>query len=286
MLLFSFCINLIGLSSSIKEITIWAPNPVTGVLRKGSLRDQTFEYESSQDMCLTEHQVWWAAYEPIRRDLSVLRMRKILGPKVPLTPLQEFQVYAVAPVQSYGAWMGGSNTAVSSNMGFDTGRLKKSHYCTSACEDIRSNLELFIHPRVEQSRSRQVRFKWPFSMKCPNKKWAVIEYAMDDRPPLTQQELDQERILYETNEKFRPESQFPDYKSIIEPERRFGEPVRRCICVDEDEYAIRLMMQSSTTCGDATVFDDIQQGQFDDFIFAPILVSHSLGHQKADEALI
>ena len=170
-------------------------------------------YNHSQQLCIEAYAPWWNVYLPRRRSFNI---RGFLGPLTSeIPPLRTY----VAPVQSMGSRLGGNRAGENMNPG-------STPYCTTVCEELRSDLEIWLTSKIEGK--QQARYKMPFQMMCPEGYYADIVEAVDLREPVTE-ELWRLSVLISLQESsFRISQDYPSYE-VFKP-RVIGQPVDHCRC--------------------------------------------------------
>ena len=227
----------------------WTTLDVNGP-RVGALEQNQFRlYLHSQMLCKMEYQGWWTPYKEKRLAVKPFMMRRHLGrvaandPDFPPVPN-----YFISPVQSIGSYVGGGGSYDKGYTGLELAT--RSIYCTTYCEDMRSDLELYLTFRV--SSRRQVRFKGRYFMVCPLGTWAVIVAEEDDREPRTPIIARIEEALKRFRADFHPVQDWPDFVSMLEQEQRvIGRPVKRCVCLSDEQWQAKQLVAASTQCQDS-----------------------------------
>ena len=198
-------------------------------IKKPSLRDVVFvNYYTSDRVCKDLFRPWWK--------YSLERRQSLYGQKILTQELRSVVElmkpapdYILAPVQSVSAQMGCWKTVIRNK----SESQKKRYLCTFTCEDVRSDLELYLSLII--TNMVQTRSRGPVTMRCPDGTQAFIEKKADEREYPTDRDLMLEAMVRE----FRLTRYFQSYPAG--PGRSpQGEDIDRCVCIPDDEWKRRM----------------------------------------------
>lgn len=199
---------------AINRITMHWPEGFEG---QGDLMTHKFRTVlDSQQFCTRFFQPWWDDYFPKRVSPSIL-VRNIAHSSLLPSPIP----YPIAPVQSWRSRL------VHKTLEFGIlpdGRKVDALECSFYCQDIRTDLEIWINFKVDGR--QQVRVKGPIHIRCPDG-WFADTYTT---PDLRELETQEERTRNDFLMSLDPNAG----AFVISPEgahaRRKGALVTHCNC--------------------------------------------------------
>ena len=193
------------------------------------------QFDTSQELCRELYGPWWKDFLERRLALAqgtIYNDDDFLGLLVPLLPMVPH--YEHSPVQSIGARLGSRGSRIAPFERSKTG----VQICNTACEDERSDVELWIAQRIDASK-RQVRYRAPLFMRCKSGYEAWIEDMPDLRERKTPELMAFEETLDRENARWRNRIKPEEY-----PMRdAIGSPVKRCRCISERARALRTALE-------------------------------------------